>query len=115
MRWVLARALQLGRYEYPDAIDDSPSTFELAGKIELLDGKPTDPGVAADSWVSIEVYAGGRRHSIDYSRPPDGDRKRSAARGWTTVRDDLALRKKFDALVARAPVNAKHLALIGAT
>lgn len=115
IRWVVARALQLGRCDYPDAIENAPDTLELAKKIELRDEAPPSPGAAPGDWVAIEIYASGKMaERLDYTRQA----RRTAESpgppcGSSSDLDETALRNKFDRMMAAAPVAASQLTRAG--
>jgi len=111
LRWVLARALELGHYEYPDAVADQPSTLELAKKVDLIHDPALDalpPGTAA---VNLEVHGARTVRRLEYRRPTGSDPPTRGTtvsgallRGWTATLDESALRRKFDQLIGPAPL-----------
>jgi 2-methylcitrate dehydratase PrpD len=97
IRWALARALELGHYEYPDAVADQPSTLALANKIDLVHDPALDalaPGMAA---ATIEVYVPRGVRRIDYRRALGSDP--TTPRGWTAALDEKSLHAKFERLI----------------
>jgi 2-methylcitrate dehydratase PrpD len=113
LRWVLARALELGCYRYPDAVVDSPATASLARKFELIvDATPA--ATHDEAWTTVEIYAAGAlRSRIDYKHLVDADRTSPGPRGWTMTLDESALLDKFESLTAQAEIDPEHLAMIG--
>ena len=116
LRWVLARALELGHYDYPEAVADSPSTLELAKKIKLLHDPALDallPGTAA---VNLEVHGAAGVRRIEYRRPsasdpePHGAAVSGVPRGWTATLDETALRRKFLRLIGPDPAGLEACA-----
>jgi 2-methylcitrate dehydratase PrpD len=114
LRWVVARALELGRYAYPDAVVHRPATMDLAHKIELVVEAPVDASEAAAQCIHVEVHAAdGRTHSIDYVRSAVHDPEQRGPRGFTRVLDELALRRKYDELIAGTRLPAHQLLCLG--
>ena len=119
LRWVLARALELGHYEYPEAVADQPSTFELAKKIELLHDPALDALLPETASVNLEIHGSPGVRRIEYRRPsaadplPRGTAVGDVLRGWTATLDETALRRKFDRLVGPAPVGLEACAELG--
>jgi 2-methylcitrate dehydratase PrpD len=101
LRWVVARALELGRYDYPEAIVDRPATLDLAQKIELVLDPVVDSADAAANRMIVEIHIrDGRTHAIEYSRSAIREPEHRGPRGFTRLLDELALRRKFDDLMA---------------
>ncbi len=105
IRWVLARALELGHYEYPQAVADEASTLALAHRIELIHDADLDALLPATSSATIEVHIAGEVRRIDYRRPAAADPAAggpATRRGWTATLDEDALYGKFERLLGDA-------------
>jgi 2-methylcitrate dehydratase PrpD len=111
LRWVVARALELGRYDYPQAIIDRRSTMDLAQKIELVQKPAADSALPS---TSVRVHArDGSTRAIVYHRSGVRDPENRGPRGFTRVLDELALRRKYDDLIAGTAVPAPQLRALG--
>jgi len=99
IRWSLARALELGHYEYPEAIADEPSTLALARKIELIHDPELDAQSPGSVAATIEVHVSRGVRRIEYRRPAGSDPE--IHRGWTAKLDEAALNRKFEQLIGR--------------
>ena len=113
MRWVLARALELGHYDARDAGKASGIATALAERIDIVHAPSLDrlkDTLAAD----IELRTRGGVQRIEYRRPLDGEPPTAGPRGWTRRLDLEALNAKFTALVAVPSRFEEPLALVGA-
>ena len=105
IRWALARALELGHYEYPDAVADEASTLALAKKIELLHDPGLDAQLPGSVGATIEVHTSSSVRRIEYRRPAGSDpdtHDPDTPRGWTVRLDEAALYRKFERLIGTA-------------
>ena len=102
LRWVLARALETNRYDYPDALVDSNHTTDFAQRIDIVHDSSLDEFLPERLCVTLELHSGSDVRRIAYQRPACADPEGPGPRGWTTTLDELRLRKKFDSLVAAA-------------
>jgi 2-methylcitrate dehydratase PrpD len=113
LRWVLARSLLLGCYQYPAAISNSPATLALAQKIELISDSRPGPETGGEFWTTLEIYVAGRLHAcIDHRRPVGADPTSPGPRGWTMALDEPALQAKFALLTDRARMDPEHLRVL---
>ena len=116
LRWVLARALEDGAYEYPAAIAARASTAALAAKIHIRHEASLDKVSPQTLCANIEVQTSEGMQRIDYRRPATGDPDDGGPRGWTSTLDRLALNRKFVALsdgCAQVPQLLQALGLSG--
>lgn len=114
MRWVLARALELGRYDAADAGNPSRIANRLAERIEILH-EPALDRLNDQLAASIELRArGGGVQRIDYRRAIDAEPPTAGPRGWTRRLDRAALAEKFETLTGGGSRFDSVLALVGA-
>ena len=113
LRWVLARALETNRYDYPDALVDSNHTTDFAQRIDIVHDSSLDEFLPERLCVTLELHSGSDVRRIAYQRPACADPEGPGPRGWTTTLDELRLRKKFDALVAAAAPRTWSLGQLG--
>ena len=113
LRWVLARALEAHRYDYPSALAESPQTSALAARIDIVHDSQLDVFLPKTLSMTIELHSGPDIQRITYQRPAEADPEPPGPLGWTTTLDELRLRKKFDALVAPAASPTWNLTQLG--
>ncbi len=111
LRWGLARALELGHYDYPDAVADNPSTIALAKKIELIHDPALDALLPETAGVGVEIYGSRGMRRIDYRRPSRSGR--TTPRGWTSELDEVALYRKFEQLAGPSSGTLEACAELG--
>ena len=113
LRWVIARALEVHRYEYPAAIAPTERTRALAERVELQFEEGPPDATAVELRASIELHTSSGVRRFDYRRPAWGDPELPGPRGWTRTLDEVNLRKKYDALVGDSLTPVSNLAALG--
>jgi 2-methylcitrate dehydratase PrpD len=113
LRWVIARALEDNRYEYPAALASDERTHALAQRVELQCEEGPADASSPELRASIELHTSGSVRRFDYRRPAWGDPELPGPRGWTRTLDEINLRKKFEALVSNSFPRIDSLTALG--
>ncbi len=112
LRWVLARALETGRYDAADAGTPSAIADALAARIDIVHDRSLEQ-LPTELAASVELRAAGRLQRLDYRRDADGEPRSAGTRAWTRVLDPIALEGKLRMLAGDLAPFARTLELLG--
>jgi 2-methylcitrate dehydratase PrpD len=102
LKWVAARALETGSYNYATSAEDSPATRSLAARISIVHDRALDALLPATLAADVELRTAAGSERVAHWRATDADPTTPGPRARTLNPDEAALEAKFKALAGDA-------------